>query len=121
MRNGYSIRSVEARDKEYPELLRNITGAPSLLYYRGTLPGKREKPIAIVGTRKATREGRLLAKRIAEALAERGCTVVSGLALGIDAAAHEGALAGGGKTVAVLANGLDAVHPAKHESLAPDT
>lgn len=85
---------------------------------RGELPNENATYIAIVGTRKATHEGISIARDIARQCAKNGLTVVSGLALGIDGAAHEGALDAGGKTIAVLANGLDTVYPRQHESLA---
>lgn len=113
-----SIFSVSPSDSDYPALLRELSGAPSPLFYRGLLPPKDLPLIAVVGTRKATPEGRTLARRIARACAERTIGVVSGLALGIDGAAHEGALAGGGRTFAVMANGLDRVYPPSHETLA---
>ncbi|MFA6407299.1 MAG: DNA-processing protein DprA [Candidatus Paceibacterota bacterium] len=102
----------------YPPLLSEIPGAPNTLYYRGILPTSHESCVAIVGTRKASREGLALAHELAETLALRGITIVSGLALGIDAAAHEGTLKAGGRTIAVLANGLDHVYPRQHEHLA---
>ncbi|HDY73459.1 MAG TPA: DNA-protecting protein DprA [Candidatus Jorgensenbacteria bacterium] len=113
-----SIYSVTHKETLYPYLLREITSPPSPLYYRGRLPERSEPLIAIVGTRKATARGKLFAKRLAQELAERRITVVSGLALGIDGAAHEGALLGGGKTIAVLANGLDSIYPREHRELA---
>lgn len=101
----------------YPALLREIPDPPGTLFVRGTLPPADVPCIAIVGTRKATADGREFARMLAGQLAERGAVVVSGLALGIDAAAHEGALEGRGTTVAVLANGLDSIYPPSHESL----
>ncbi|MDO8557370.1 MAG: DNA-processing protein DprA [Candidatus Jorgensenbacteria bacterium] len=113
-----NIFSITANDALYPPLLREIPGAPQKLYYRGEIPRAWTHTVAIVGTRKATRDGILTAREIARDLASRGVLIISGLALGIDAAAHEGALAGGGKTYAVLANGLDTIYPPSHESLA---
>lgn len=105
-------------DAQYPELLGQTAGAPENLFCLGAPPRSDEVTVAIVGTRKATPDGRLLAKRTAAALARAGVTVVSGLALGIDGAAHEGALEGGGRTLAVLARGLDDVYPQAHVGLA---
>jgi DNA processing protein len=111
---------MEVRPEEtgYPKLLKELSDAPSPLYFAGTLPGERDVTVAIVGTRKATRDGLLIAKRIGNELAKAGVTVVSGLALGIDGAAHEGVIAARGRTVAVLGTGADVIYPAAHENLA---
>ncbi|MFA6364790.1 MAG: DNA-processing protein DprA [Candidatus Paceibacterota bacterium] len=109
---------LHEESKLYPSLLFEIPGAPKTLYYRGIPPTSRESCVAIVGTRKASREGLVLAHELAESLVLRGITIVSGLALGIDGAAHEGALKANGRAIAVLANGLDAVYPRQHEHLA---
>lgn len=113
-----SYRTVALHHPAYPPLLKEIPGAPESFYVRGSLPEADVPCIAIVGTRKATSAGKETARDIAAHLCERGCVVVSGLALGIDAAAHEGALAANGRTIAVLGNGIDTVYPAAHESLA---
>jgi len=115
-----TIDEIHIDSPGYPRLLREIAAPPQILYHRGFLPGPSLSLFAIVGTRKATRDGTSLARRIARELAERGFGSVSGLAFGIDAAAHEGTLEGGGKTFAVLANGLDAIYPTYHERLALD-
>ncbi|MFH1192910.1 MAG: DNA-processing protein DprA [Candidatus Jorgensenbacteria bacterium] len=112
-----TIAAVRLGEAAYPPLLAEIPGPPETLFYRGTLPPSGTPAIAIVGTRKATHEGRECARRISRELAARGIIIVSGLAFGIDAAAHEGALEARGKTVAVLGNGIDAIYPASHESL----
>ncbi|MDO8752204.1 MAG: DNA-processing protein DprA [Candidatus Wolfebacteria bacterium] len=112
-----TIKRVSLSDEEFPVLLREIPDPPSQLYYKGVLP-KDAPGVGIVGTRKASSEGRALARDVAEELSRRGFLVVSGLALGVDGAAHEGAIAGGGKTIAVLANGLNEVYPRQHEGLA---
>lgn len=104
-------------ENEYPVLLREISDPPQALFVRGALLPD-EKSVAIVGSRRETRYGRTQAFRIAKELAENGVTVVSGLARGIDTAAHEGALAGGGRTVAVLGNGIDTVYPEENKALA---
>ncbi len=111
------IRNIEYSSDEYPTLLRKIPNPPASLFVRGSLLSQ-FVAVSIVGTRKASADGRLTARQIAYDLAKAGIVVVSGLALGIDAAAHEGALAAGGRTIAVLANGLDSVYPAVHQSLA---
>ncbi|MEW6617283.1 MAG: DNA-processing protein DprA [Patescibacteria group bacterium] len=117
MSQSYDIYEITQKDARFPRLLKEIQNPPQRFFIRGIFP---ESPlyVSIVGTRKATYEGRELAKQIARQLAEKDIVVVSGLALGIDAAAHEGALAGNGKTIAVLANGLDTIYPRQHEHLA---
>ncbi len=112
------IHTLSSDDVAYPHLLKETAGFPERLHYVGIPPEQDELCISIVGTRKATREGQALAYETAEELAKRGFTIVSGLALGIDGAAHEGALHAKGKTIAVLANGLDSVYPKQHEHLA---
>ncbi len=111
------IHLVSYSDEGYPKLLREIPSPPATLFARGALTSS-FVAVAIVGTRKATQDGKLIARQIAYDLAKAGIVIVSGLALGIDGAAHEGALQGGGKTIAVLANGLDTVYPLLHEHLA---
>ncbi len=102
-------------DKDYPERLATIPDLPPALYLQGRIP---EGPaVALVGSRKASPTGLDAAQRLAEALCERGACVVSGLALGIDAAAHQGALAGGGPTVGVLGSGIDVVYPRSNRGL----
>jgi DNA processing protein len=98
-------------------LLREIPDPPPFLYVRGDLAGC-SRPIAVVGSRNATAYGVETTHRICEDLAGLGFTVVSGMALGIDAAAHEGALSGQGRTVAVLGSGLDKIYPPQHRRLA---
>ncbi len=112
------MEKIVREDDRYPGLLTQIPDPPQLLFCLGEPPRPNEVSIAVVGTRKATEGGRLVAKRLAAGLARAGATVVSGLALGIDGAAHEGALQGGGRTVAVLARGLDEIYPSSHEGLA---
>ena len=112
------IKTISRNNSEYPLLLNEIPNPPKEIYLLGNLPDQNSPHIAIVGTRKATAEGRLIAKKIAQKLTELGATIVSGLAMGIDTAAHEGALTGNGKTVAVLACGLDEIYPRQNENLA---
>ena len=110
--------SVAIRGREgYPALLNEIPDPPHALFVRGVM-GEDERSVAIVGSRRETRYGRSQAYNIAKELAANGVTVVSGLARGIDTAAHEGALAGGGRTVAVLGNGIDSVYPPENIELA---
>lgn len=107
-----------ADDPRYPERLRQTSGAPMLLFVQGDPDWLNLPQLAIVGSRSATPQGAVNARAFAEALAGRGLTITSGLALGIDGAAHEGALAAKGGTVAVCATGLDQVYPARHRALA---
>lgn len=111
-----AIREIVLKDSEYPHLLTEIQNPPPRMFFLGTIP--KNPCIAIVGTRKATSEGKRSVRILAATLAQRGFCIVSGLALGIDEAAHEGALSVKGKTVAVLANGLDTIYPRQHEHLA---
>jgi DNA processing protein len=105
-------------DDGYPPLLRHIPDPPLLLHVRGNAALLTCTAIGIVGSRNATTQGRLNAERFARSLADAGVTVVSGLALGIDAAAHAGALAGAGSTIAVIGTGIDIVYPAANAALA---
>ncbi len=113
-----NIDLVLADDARYPPLLREMPDPPFGLYYKGSLPARPARSLAIVGTRRATPGGKATAKRFALAAGRAGITIVSGLAFGIDAAAHEGALDAGGKTIAVLAGGLHGIYPREHASLA---
>lgn len=103
---------------DYPSLLRNIAHPPPLLYVRGDLIPTDEWAVAIVGTRRASSYGTEVARRLATGLAENDITVISGLALGIDGAAHRAALDAGGRTLAVMGCGLDTIYPARHARLA---
>lgn len=111
------INCIKKTDKNFPQLLKEIPHPPNMLFYKGEPIGEEQK-VAIVGTRRASEQGKAFARDCAKILAQYGITVVSGLALGIDGAAHEGALDAGGKTIAVLAHGLDTVYPRSHLNLA---
>lgn len=111
-------RLVLLNAPEYPPLLREIPHPPLGIYIRGELLQADTIPIAIVGTRKATNDGKTTARRFADILAKSGFMIVSGLAFGIDAAAHEGCLDVGGATVAVLASGADIISPYTNVRLA---
>jgi DNA processing protein len=104
-------------DERYPALLAVIPSPPAL-YVRGSLEPADALAIAIVGSRRPTPYGVEVAESLAAELAARGVTIVSGLARGIDTAAHRGALAGGGRTLAVLGNGIDIVYPPENQALA---
>ncbi|HLK09803.1 MAG TPA: DNA-processing protein DprA [Candidatus Binatia bacterium] len=104
-------------DGGYPARLRTIADPPLVLAVRGTLGGD-EVGVAVVGARRASPYGQRVAAELAAGLADAGLTVVSGLAAGIDAAAHRAALAAGGRTLAVLGTGIDRVYPAWHAALA---
>lgn len=101
----------------YPPLLREIQGSPPILFVRGDAGLLSLPQIAIVGSRHSSRQGRKVAQDFAHCFSSNGFVTTSGLALGIDAAAHAGALMGGGKTIAVLAHGLDDIYPSRNRSL----
>lgn len=111
------IRTITLFDRSYPVRLKAIPDPPPLLYVRGTLLSQDEVAVALVGGRRATPSGRLITEDIAKDLAGCGVTIVSGLARGIDAAAHRGALAGKGRTIAVLGCGIDRTYPSEHHLL----
>ena len=104
--------------EHYPELLRQIPKPPPLLYVRGNPECLKLPQLAIVGSRNPSSGGADNARQFAAYLAERGFAITSGLALGIDACAHAGALAAGGKTLAVMGTGIDLVYPGRHRNLA---
>lgn len=112
-----NVRLLTFLDADYPRRLFEIGDPPPLLYLRGTFPPW-EPAVAVVGSRRATREGLKAAERLSSELASNGVLVVSGLARGIDTAAHRGALAGGGATVAVLGCGVDVDYPPENRQLA---
>lgn len=105
-------------DPDYPRLLREIPSAPPVLYVRGELTEQDDWALAVVGTRHASAYGREITRLFATDLAQNQITIVSGLARGIDSEAHRAALDAGGRTVAVLAHGLDQVYPPEHRQLA---
>jgi DNA processing protein len=115
-RNGVTLRSIGT--PTYPPALGVIATAPPLLYVKGALEPRDEQAVAIVGSRACTSYGKRIAERLGHDLARAGWTVVSGLARGIDGAAHRGALQAGGRTLAVMACGLSRVYPPEHKDLA---
>src|SRR5215469_8792937 len=112
--------SIVLGEASYPANLREISTPPERLYVRGALRDVDALAVAIVGSRTATSYGLAVAERLAADLAARGVTVVSGLARGIDGAAHRGALRAGGRTIAVLGSGVDVIYPPEHRRLADD-
>lgn len=113
----HSVRVLAASDQGYPAWLRDIPDRPPVIYVKGSLPVGR-RFVACIGTREPSQFGDQVTRRIALLLAENGWSIVSGLAIGVDTVAHEAALAAGGHTVAVLANGLESVYPKRNTSLA---
>lgn len=114
----FGARIVTAWDDGYPAALGETPDPPAVLYVFGSLEEADRDAVALVGSRAATEYGKIAASLLGRELARRGVTVVSGLARGIDTAAHTGALEGGGRTVAVLGCGLDTVYPAANRGLA---
>jgi DNA processing protein len=112
---GISFTSMEY--ESYPSRLRDITNPPYCLFYRGSLPDDAEKNVAIVGARSRSAYGQGVARMLSQKLAEGGVGIISGLAMGIDADAHQGALDGAGKTYAVLGCGVDVCYPARNRFL----
>jgi DNA processing protein len=115
---GLGIQPLTLLDDTYPVNLRQVADPPPVLFTRGHLSDRDQTAVALVGTRKATAYGQAVADRLARDLAGAGVTVVSGLARGIDTVAHRAALQAGGRTLAVLGNGLDQIYPAENFALA---
>ena len=111
-------RAITWEDADYPPQLKSITAPPPLLYVKGAFTAADLWAIAVVGTRKATAYGRDVTRLLVGDLSRSGVTIVSGLARGIDAAAHQAALEAGGRTLAVLGHGIDFVYPPEHRQLA---
>ena len=111
------VQAVTWHDGEYPPRLKEISDPPPVLYYKGEVLPSDERSMAVVGTRSPTTYGREAAAYLSGDLARQGVTIVSGLALGIDGIAHRTALDSVGRTIAVVANGLDMVYPKEHTAL----
>lgn len=111
---------VTLADAEYPRLLLEIPDPPPVLYCRGRVELLARPALAVVGSRNATPQGKRDAENFSRAFSAAGITIVSGLAQGVDAAAHRGGLAGGGSTIAVLGTGVDRVYPQSNAALAAD-
>ena len=114
----FGVEIVTPADDAYPQVLRSAPGRPLALYVKGDASALSKPAIALVGTRRATQYGREVANRLAYDLAKAGWSVVSGLALGIDASAHRGALDADGVTVGVIGSGLDRFYPEENRELA---
>jgi DNA processing protein len=112
------IKVMTWEDADYPRRLKEINQAPPVLFINGSINVEDDWAVAVVGTRRVTPYGRQVAVEIARFLAQNGVTVVSGLARGVDAIAHQTALQAGGRTIAVLGNGVDIVYPPEHQKLA---
>ena len=112
------VQALTWHDDEYPARLKETADAPPVLYWRGSLRADDDASVAVVGTRRPTDYGRRITSDLCAALAVRGVVVVSGLALGIDTRAHQATLEAGGRTIAVLGNGLDSVYPSENRRLA---
>ena len=116
----HRVRLILRGTSEYPSSLAEIHDPPQVLYVRGALTEGDGKAIAIVGSRQCTSYGKRIAERLATGLSQAGFTIVSGLARGIDGAAHSAALKAGGRTLAVLAGGLSSIYPPEHGELAQE-
>jgi DNA processing protein len=114
----HEITALTWEDPDYPSLLKEIYAPPPVLYVRGQLFPDDEWAVGVVGTRRATVYGKQVARMLGQDLARNRVTVVSGLARGIDSVAHQAALDAGGRTIAVMACGLDRVYPPEHRHLA---
>jgi len=114
------VKVITINDKSYPKLLAEIYAPPQLLYYKGQLKAEDEFALAVVGARKYTNYGKQVAEEVVQGLAHNNLTIISGLALGIDALAHLSALKAGGRTIAVLGSGLDkqSIYPSANRYLA---
>jgi DNA processing protein len=112
------IRTLLWKDALYPPPLTTLPDKPLILFVRGTLPTDWNRCVAIVGTRQASAESLTIAEELGSQFAAHGWTVISGMALGIDGAAHRGALMSSGHTVAVLGSGVNRIYPSEHADLA---
>lgn len=113
-------RIISLLDEGYPDLLKATKDDPCILYIKGELSAQHLPSVAIIGTRKPTAHGKIITERITQYFVDSNCSIVSGLALGCDAIAHETAIKAGGHTVAVLAHGLHMISPKANHSLAED-
>lgn len=114
----YKIKTLFFADKDYPRRLKDCIDSPVMLYYMGNADLNADRIVAIVGTRRATNYGKEMTEKLMEELAPHNVLVVSGLAYGIDVAAHQSALENNLKTVGVLAHGLNTMYPQEHKNIA---
>lgn len=112
------INKISPLSHNYLQILGSIATPPEWLYKIGELPPERQASVAIIGTRKPTAYGKEVTHQLAYELAKRGIVIISGLALGVDSIAHKAALEAGGRTIAVLGNGLPRIYPSTHRQLA---
>lgn len=112
------IKTITINSKEYPYLLKHIPNKPNKLYVLGNLENLNKKGVTIVGSRQCTKYGRNIGNKLGYMLSKRGYVIVSGLAIGIDTSAHIGALKAKGRTIAVLAHGLNHIYPKQNKKLA---
>jgi len=111
-------KKITINDKNYPQLLKEIFDPPKEIYVWGNLDPKEKYPLAVVGTRQCSDYGKIVCSSLVKELAQKGITIISGLALGIDGLAHQATLEVKGKTIAVLGSGLDIIYPYQHKKLA---
>ena len=116
--NEHGVRIIVAGDPQFPRLLAELPDPPVILFVRGTFEKADQLSIAMVGTRHCTNYGRTMAERISKSLARYGITIVSGLARGIDAICHLGAIESDGRTIAVLGSSVTDIYPPEHKELA---
>ena len=114
----HNVDIISIQDKQYPEILKNIYDPPLSLYIRGSKEILNSNSIAIVGCRECSKYGENVAQELAYNISKEKINIVSGLAKGIDAIAHTGSILAGGKTIAVLGNGLDTIYPLENTHLA---
>lgn len=118
MQNNLTTQKIDLQSELYPQCLRAIKNAPRIIYARGNLDLLRhEKSVSVVGTRDASANGLIITDRLTKYLVENKIVIVSGLALGIDTQSHQSCLDASGKTIAVLAHGLDSIHPSQNKHL----
>ena len=113
-----NVKAMVIEDENYPDNLKNIYDPPPILFIKGDITKSDQTAIAIVGTRRATRYGLETARKFAAELSQLGITIISGLAIGIDTASHEGAMEAKGRTIAVLGSGVDQIFPRTNQQLA---
>lgn len=114
------IKFLTIEDNNYPKLLKEIPSPPLVIYFKGNILDTDELALAVVGSRRVTSYGRRVTEKLTKDLVKKGFTIISGLARGVDSIAHRTALSLGGRTMAVLASGLDWIYPPEHKGLAQE-